>query len=242
MNYFLVTMETVPDGVGFELFGSVHIAWLAAFVVVTILNCLWYRRLPNYKRRKWQLAVVGLLLIDEMFKIAVLLAGGNYTWSYLPLHLCSVNIFLILWHVVKPSEMLGNFLYAFCIPGAIAALLFPMWTSLPTTSALHFHSFTTHILLALYPIVLTVSGEIQPEAKQLPMCLLSLLLLAIPVYGLNLLLGTNFMFLMWAPEGNPLCWFAQKWGNHLTGFPVITVFVLLVMYLPITIYRRNKRN
>lgn len=137
---------------------------------------------------------------------------------------------------------MGGYLYTVGIPGAIAALLFPTWTSLPFANFMHLHSFTVHILLALYPIVLGMSGELTPSLKKLPQYLLLLVGMAIPIYGLNLLLDTNFMFLMYAEEGNPLYLFGQMWGNHLLGFPVLIVAVLIVMYLPMELYRMAKRR
>ena len=242
MKYFLETIDTIPEGCGFTHFGSVHIIWLAVFLVTVILNCLWYRRLGEKGKGIWNKTVALLLLGNELFKMVCLFAGGHYAWDYLPLHLCSINIFLIAIHAWKPSDLLGNFLYTICIPGALAALLFPTWTKLPVLNSMHLHSFTVHIQLALYPIVLTVSGRIKPNIKLLPKCMGILLLMAIPIYGLNLLLDTNFMFLMYAEAGNPLYWFAQNWGSHLLGFPVIIAGVLIVMYLPVELLRTRKKS
>lgn len=239
MSPFLETMETVEPGMGFPLFGKQHIVWLCVFVLITVFCCIWYRKLGPAGRKRWKSIVAVLLVADELFKTAVLFIGGNYSWTYLPLHLCSINLFLIVWHACKPSALLGNFLYTVCIPGAVAALLFPTWSSLPITSALHIHSFTIHILLAMYPIVLTVVGEIRPTLQQLPLCMLLLVILAIPIYGLNLLLDTNFMFLMFAEPGNPLYLFEQMWGSHLLGFPVIIAGVLILMYLPMILFRKK---
>ena len=35
------------------------------------------------------------------------------------------------------------------------------------------------------------------------------------------------MFLMYAPEGNPLYWFQQTFGNHFIGFPVLIAAVVV---------------
>ena len=172
----------------------------------------------------------GLLILDELIKIVGLSAFGNYDVSYLPLHLCSINIILIAVHVFKPSKALDNFLYSICIPGALAALLFPTWTKLPFLNFMHLHSFTVHILLATYPIMLTFAKDIRPSAKDLPKSLLLLMGMALPIYVVNLLCDTNFMFLMSASKGNPLYWFETAWGSHLLGFPVIMAGVLFVMY------------
>lgn len=242
MKFFLETVETIESGHGFAHFDWMHLSWLAVFLTVTVVNSIWYRKLDSAGKGKWKKIVAALLLADEAFKDIMLIVGGRFLPSYLPLHLCSINILLIMIHAWKPSKLLGGYLYTVGIPGAIAALLFPTWTSLPFMNFMHLHSFTVHILLALYPIVLAASGELAPELKRLPQYLLLLVGMAIPIYGINLLLNTNFMFLMSADEGNPLYMFEQMWGNHLLGFPVLIAAVLIVMYIPLTIFRKLKSS
>ena len=242
MQYFLDTTGTIPSGVGFTQFGGLHLAWLVLFVAVTVGNGIWYRRLSDTGKACWKKTVAVLLLLDELFKMVMLAVGGRYTVDYLPLHLCSINIFLILIHAFKPSKVLGVFLYTVCIPGALAALLFPSWTALPLGNFMHLHSFTVHILLAVYPIVLFTAGELAPRLKDLPKCLLLLVVMAILIYGVNLLLDTNFMFLMQADPGNPLLLFEELWGNHLYGYPVIITAVIILLYLPLEAYWKLKKQ
>lgn len=242
MKYFLESNETIPTGQGFSHFGGLHLSWLALFLLVAAFNCLWYRRMGEQGQNRWKKAVAVLLLGDELFKHMILLISGNFQWYYLPLHLCSINIFLIAIHAWHPTKLLSNFLYAICLPGAVAALLFPSWNGLPLANALHLHSFTAHILLALYPLVLTLNGELKPSARMIPKCLGLLALMAVPIYGLNLLLDCNFMFLMFAAENNPLYWFKIHWGSHLLGFPVIIAGVEILMYLPMELYRKYKKD
>ncbi len=242
MEHFLDTTETIGENLGFSLFGDLHIAWLCVLVAVVLINIFLYRWLPPDKRACWRKVIAWMLIADELFKMAILFLGGNYQVSYLPLHLCSINIFIIAIYAYRPSAVLGNFLYTVCIPGALAAMLFPTWTSLPITSGMHIHSFTVHILLMLYPTVLALCGDIQPDIRRLPKSLGLLLLMAIPIYGINLLLDTNFMFLMSADPGNPLCFFETLWGNHLLGFPVIIIGVLLVMYGPLLIVQKLRKK
>ncbi len=240
MEYFLDTTGTIPSDAGFSQYGTVHLIWLAVFAVFVIANCLLYKKLGNKGRGLWRKIISYLIVLDEIFKMVMLTVGGRYTLDYLPLHLCSINIFVILIHSYKPSKLLDNFLYTVCIPGALAALLFPSWTKLPVLNFMHLHSFTVHILLALYPIVLVVNGDLKVSFKMIPKCMLLLVGMAIPIYGINILLDTNFMFLMEADKGNPLYWFGQNWGNHLLGFPVLIAAILIVMYAPLELCRRLK--
>ena len=235
MSILLETEETIAPGLGFSPFGPVHLAWLAAFLLFTVTVSLFYRRLKLEGRRKMRLALAAGVVADELLKMAVLFIGGNYMPRYLPLHLCSVNIFLVAWHALRPNKTLDNFLYTVCMPGALFPLFTPTWTALPPSSLMHIHSFTVHILLASYPIILLFGRDIRPDPRQVPKCLGLLGGLALIAFGANLLFDTNFMFLMEAPAGTPLAWFEQVFGNHLIGFPVIITILLLVMYSPFTV-------
>lgn len=232
MEYFLDVSRTVPDGLGFRQFDASHLLWLALFAVITVVSGLWYHRQDEKKRVRWRKTVAVLLVLDELFKTVCLIIGGNYAARYLPLELCSINLFLIVIHAWKPGAVLGNYLYAVCLPGTVAALLFPSWTKLPAMNFMYLHSFTIHILLAVYPIVLVANGDIKPSVKAIPKCLVLLLAMAGFVNIVNEFLGTNFFFLEKAPNGNPLKIFETLFGNHLYGFPVIIAAVLTVMYLP----------
>ena len=241
MEHFWKTVEVIPEGIGFAHYGTLHLCWLAAFVAVAVLNCILYRRLNERGRKIWRIVVASLLVLDEIYKQIPLFVNGLFTLEYLPLHLCSINIFVIVFHALKPTKYVGNYLYTVCIPGAMAALLFPTWNALPGANYMLIHSFTVHILLALYPIVLTVTGEIKPELKELPKALLLLTGLALFALICNLLMDANFMFLMYADPGNPLYLFKELWGSHLLGFPVIIAGVLLVMHTPWVIAKKIKK-
>ena len=241
MQYWLDTTETIPDGVGFSHFDPCHLTWLAAGAVFAVLACLLYRRLDVAGRKGMRIAFAALILADEVFKYIILFIGDRWLPTYLPLHLCSINIFLIAYHAFRPGKLLDNFLYIICIPGALAALLFPSWTELPSSSAMHIHSFTVHILLITYPIMLLAGRDIRPQAKFLPKCLLLLCGLALIALGANLVFGTNFMFLMSADKGNPLYFFKQ-FGSHLIGFPVIISAIIAVMYGPIALHDKLRRT
>ncbi len=241
MQYFFDTVETIPEGLGFSLFDTHHLLWLAAMVIICVGCSLLYRRAGEKMRRVMRFTVMAFLVITEIIKDVMLICVGHFKPDYLPLHLCGINIILIAVHYYKPYRPLGNFLYTTCIPGALAAMLFPTWTTLPIANFIHNHSFLVHIFLILYSLMLTVSGEIRPDVKKLPQTLLLLVGLAAIALTANLIWDTNFMFLMHADPGNPLYYFYPL-GSHLIGFPVLITAVVTVMYLPWVIYDRCKNK
>lgn len=241
MRYWFDTEETIPAGCGFAHFGTEHLLWLLGLAVFITLSCILYRRLSAHKRKLMRYVYAALILANELFKITMLLIGDRFLPRYLPFHLCSINIFLILIHVLRPSKGLDNFLYTACIPGALAALLFPTWSMLPPLgNFMVLHSFTIHALLIVYPLMQFTGGDLRPSHREIGHCLLILLGLAVISLCANLVFDTNFMFLMRAEPGTPLVWFAQHWGSHLPGFPVLIGAVLLVMHGPLYLVHRKK--
>ena len=233
MQHFLNTTETIPAGMGFSYFSPFHLCWLGGIAAAIFLLCRLYRRSGAARRQRIRSCLALLTVADELFKDACLLLGGNFDPSYLPLHLCSINIFLVAIHARKPSKLLENFLYAFCVVPAAAALLFPVtWSSLPGANFMVIHSFTVHALLLCYPILLLSAGELRRDWRYFPRCFLLLAGFAIVALGANALFDSNFMFLSKATEGNPLLIFQTLLGCHLWGYPILMVPLFLVLYGP----------
>ena len=158
---FFVSSENIPEGVGFQAFGPIHLLWLLGGLILWVGGCVFYRKLSADKQ-KIALRVLGAyIFLQEMVKNLVLILQGEFSWGYLPFHLCGINILLIVFDTIKQTKTVRSFLYYFAIPGAALALLFPNWTEMPVWNFFHIHSFTIHILLVLYPLLLVTTGQAQ---------------------------------------------------------------------------------
>lgn len=111
MTYFWETVDTIAPGLGWPHFGPFHLAVLAVFLLLGAVLCRGYCGMDTDKRRRWRRTVALLLVADELFKDFGLLYGGNFSLDYLPLHLCSINIFLIALHAWRRPKLLDTFLY-----------------------------------------------------------------------------------------------------------------------------------
>lgn len=243
MEKFFLTSEIAPEGVGFSGFSFWHIVWLVGFIACLFLCGMLYRKADNMAAAKWRKTIAVLIVANEVvLKQLPLILLGNWLPNYLPLHLCSINVFLIAWHAWKGGDLLGDFLYTVCIPGAVAALLFPSWTALPPFCLMSIHSFTIHILLVLYPVLLLIRGDVKPTWRRIPQCLLILIGLAVIALVANWIFDTNFFFLSKADPGNPLYLFETMWGSHLLGFPVLITAVLIVMHVPLVLVKKFRKD
>lgn len=230
MHYFWTTQEHIPSGLGFSLYGLSHLLCLSCVIVICIAGVLLYRRLsPNGKHRLlcilgWSMA--GLELCKDVF----LLVTGQFRLGYLPLDLCGMSIFLEIAAVYIPKPHLTELIYSLSMPGAVLALLFPNWNSLPIWSYMSLHSFTLHTLLLLIPVLMLVSRTIRPSIRRLPFCFTCIAAMSVPVALVNRCFGTNFFFLARPSKGSPLVWFEQVFGNHLIGLPVLMAMIWTGMY------------
>lgn len=228
---FFETTETVADGIGFPMYGRVHLLWLAAIALTATAAVLLYRKSDMRARRKILLTVAALTVSNEIAKYIVLGVSGNFAVDYLPLHLCSINIFVILAHAITGNVYCAEVLYAASLPAAFAALLFPSWTALPPTAFMHIHSFTVHTELMLYPLLLLADG-FKPSIRRLLRTVPVIMAAVVGVFVFNKIFDTNFMFLNGAGQGNPLSFFESLLGDplYLTSIPLLLAIVWGVLY------------
>lgn len=161
------------------------------------------------------------------------MTAGEYGVGRLPLHLCTMSVYLAAYHALFGGELAGQLLYAFAMPGAVCALVFPDWCGYPAFSFLSASSFLLHILLAVYPIMLTVGGDIAPDIRRAPRLLGILLTVALPVFIFDRATGTNYMFLNRPAPASPLEWFAALGRpGYLIGYIPLLAIVWGIIYAP----------
>ena len=225
-------------GGGFTLFGPGHLLWLLAGAAVCALLCRGYARRGAEARRRLALAVGLSALGLRLLRSALLMAAGAYSLSRLPLHLCALSVYLCAAHALRPRELTGQFLYAFGMPGAAFALVFPDWSYLPLPHFTTVTGFALHILLVAYPLMRVWGGDIRPDIRAAPRCLALAMAMALPVYFFDRATDMNFMFLNWPSPGSPLEWFAFLGRpGYLLGYLPLLCAVWALLYLPFRVRR-----
>lgn len=127
MSEFWYTSQTMRAMKGetyrsFELFSPTHLFWLALLAICIVLSLTVYRKMDEKKKRKVYVVMTVLMLADEIFKYVVTLATGQFEWQFLPFHLCSVNLFVCLWHTLHPNRTAKEILYAMSLVHVLVVL------------------------------------------------------------------------------------------------------------------------
>lgn len=234
-DFFDFSIESSFGG-GFGLYSAAHFAFLAGCALLCAALCAAYRRQGLRGRRRLRLAVSAAMTALQLLRALLLMLAGEYGLSRLPLHLCSMAVYICLFHALTGRSGVWQFLYAFCLPGAVCALLFPDWTYYPALHFISLSSFALHALITAYVLMGAVSGELRPQARRLPALLGIMLALAAAVYAFNCFAGTNFMFLRYPAPGSPLEWFVFLGSpGYILGYFPLLALVWAVEYLPFTL-------
>ena len=156
----------IPAGEGFTLMGWQHLLMLAISGTFTMLSLRWMRRLHTGELNRLLRILGGVMLGLEVLKDFILAVIGAFSVGYLPLHLCSLAMFVCLYYGAHPwSKNCGQILYSVCFPGAMCALLFPDWTMFPILHFQSIHSFVYHTLLMQVSLAPVVTGRIRPGLR-----------------------------------------------------------------------------
>ena len=231
-DYFdLSTVELSENGFG--LFSLGHFSWLIIGLVFTVIMSSIYRKTSRKSLMRKIVSLSALLL--EIFKAVLLACQGQYGIGRLPLHLCGIAVYIIFVHSFFSNTKLWQYMYAFCFPGALFALIFPDWSYYPLFNFLTSASFEIHILIVCY--ILMQLYDTKPDIKSAPLNLLIMLSLAVPVYVFDKLTNTNYMFLNWPVMPLTVFSFLGSPG-YLLGYIPLTAVCWTVMYLPF-IHRNN---
>ena len=225
--------DELKNKVYWELYSPVHLIWLGAIAVVCILACLKFRKLP-YQRKSNILKNLAIwIFIQEIIKDILYWLTGAFSLDILPFHICGISIAFCIWYGFLPGKLNGAYIYGVCLPGALAALIFCDWTNLPWYNFSSINSFTIHGELVLFSLLALTSGMLKPDYRQIPKMTLFMYLIAIPIYFLNKLWDTNFMFINYPSPGSPLIPLYDLFGNgYVIAAAILLVVIWVILFLP----------
>ena len=243
-DHFLTYRTEIPNGLGWEHYGPVHLTYLIGFALACVILALVYRRGSKLRRRRIQITYAVIVVALEVVKQILCLVTGVYEPGLVPLHLCGMTIFIIVIHTARANRWTAEILYSLCLPGAIAALLFSDWNMYPIANFYCQQSFFIHFFEFSYPVLLLASGELRPRLTQIWRPALYLAIFTPPVYFFNKAFDTNFFFINTAAANSPLSFLQNLMGNpgYLFGYVGLVLVVWLLLYLPWAISDQVKKR
>lgn len=218
--------------VGFSLFGPNHIIWLLILLIVCVMSTWWYKKLTIDKQDIINIILGVAMPVMGIYRDIVLVITGHFDEGFLPLHLCSMALWIGAIYVLTKWRYIGVVYVLLCVPGAISALLFPDWNMYPLFNYMHIHSFLSHGCIVILGIWLVASGKIRINIRDIWMPLSFAIIGVMIIYPINCWLGTNYWFLNSPSDGSPLVYIEHIFGEkgYLLGYGLFCFLIMLIWW------------
>ena len=249
MEYFWKQQDDIPAGMGYPLFGAAHLLSVVITLILVVFLVFAIIKMEEQKQKRLLKAFPVIMVVMEIFKDLFLVSVHRFGIGYLPLHICSIGIFVFLLREWLPwkwaKEVFGEISFIVIMPASMAALLFADWTVYyPVLNFMNIYSYIWHGMLVLYPVLLKVRGEISPSIKNIRYVMVFLCVIVPPIYIFDKVFGCNYFFVNWPIPNSPLSYFASFMGNpgYLLGYAGLTLAVILLMYLGLYLSQKYLPN
>ncbi len=219
-------------GAPFVTFGSRH---LVALIAIALFGAwmLRHRGADEATRRRGRLTLAAMLVVNELSWHAWAAYYGQWTTDkMLPLHLCTVLVWIGAYGLVTLDASIYEFLYFMGIGGPLQGVLTPDagQYGLP-----HFRAVQTllsHGILIIAALYLTVVEGMRPTWKSVRRVIAGTFIYMAVVTVINAAIGTNYMWTMGKPPVVSLLDVLGPWPWYLVPVIALGVVNVLLLYLP----------
>lgn len=222
------------DGPGFELFGTGHLMALAIIAAI-IAFLIWGWRDPTEEaknRARW--LIIGAILVIEASWHAWNFTYGNWNIQYhLPLHACSLSIWGMVYLLLTRDYRVYEVLFFIGVAGASQTLLTPEAGiyGLPHFRAVQ--TLASHGIIVIAAVYLTTIEGLRPTLSSVWKTMLFANIYMVCVTGINLLIGSNYMYTLRKPASASILDLMGPWPWYLLAAEFFALLLFLLIYLPI---------
>ncbi len=224
----------------FQLFGTDHLLTMLLIAVLAITLPLAVRRTQSVSWERGVAAGIGLvLLLHETFRMVF---GGHLYGltpaERLPLHLCGVTLFLVVYMLLRRNYPAFEVAYFWAMGGTLQAILTPdLREGFP--APLYIVFFINHGLVMVGVAYAIGVYRFRPTLRSVAKTLAVTVAYAAVVGVLNPLLDANYLYLRHKPEGASLLDHLGPWPWYLLSLFLATVLFCLLYYLPFAYLERR---
>ena len=237
----------------FRPFSPLFFVLMAFFLLLLIVSSLLLRKKSEQTRARvlacacWVtllgfIAYKYALSVDAEYNVATAMKGGFNWWGELPLQLCNINMLLIPIAALKRWRPLLSFCFFIAPLGALMALVMPGigFEAYPIWLPRMLGYFGTHFMIFIEGLAVATYGLYRPRFRDLPLTVVTLVVIALIVFGINMLLRAtglhpqaNYFFSV-ETEGNPLLELFYSWLPYPFLFLLPSIGIVVVYAAVIT--------
>lgn len=224
-----------PDG-PFVLFSNQHLIAILVIILVGIFIILTQRKAPIEQRLKirWLMAII-LVINESTWHFWNWTIGEWSIQTMLPLHLCSILVWLCAFMLITKNRTIYEFAYLIGIAGALQAILTPDLGQYAFPHYRYFQVFISHGLIIISALYMTFVEGFRPTWKSVKKVAIYGNLYLLFVFILNLLIGSNYLFVAHKPETASLLDVLPPWPYYIIIIELLAAVFILAFYFPFAI-------
>ena len=227
----------------FILWSPSHLIGLAIVVLVNLSFVHFRTHSSEQWRRAFRYTLAAILLVNEtLWNWWNWYIGAWTIQTTLPLHICSVMVFASAYMLVTKSYRIYEFIYFLGIGAASQALLTPDAGIYGFPHFRFFQVIISHGAIVTSAIYMTVVEGFRPYWSSFARVAVGGLGYMAVVFVVNLLLGSNYLFIMRKPDTASLMDLFPPWPYYIGVLLLIALVVFLVLYAPFAIQDWRTRN
>jgi hypothetical integral membrane protein (TIGR02206 family) len=228
-------------GAPFELFGPAHLAALGVVLVLIVLLIAFRRSFTPRGRQYFRTILAAVLILNELaWHLWNYLTGQWTVQTMLPLHLCSVLVWVSAYMLLTRHTTIYEFAYFLGIAGATQALLTPDAGIYGFPHFRFFQSIISHGSIVLAAFYMTFVEGFRPYKSSLLRVLVWANLYMAAVGLVNWLLGSNYLFIARKPDTASLIDMLGPWPWYILSLEALGIVLCLLLYLPYAVRDRRK--
>jgi hypothetical integral membrane protein (TIGR02206 family) len=211
--------------------------------IVVLVNFLVIANRQSFSPRGrvvFRYGLAGLLILNETAWHLWNYFTGQWTvQTMLPLHLCSVLVWVSAYMLLKRSYSVYEYAYFLGIAGATQALLTPDAGIYGFPHFRFFQCMISHGSIVTAGIYMTLVEGYRPYQRSLVRVLVGGNLYMALVGVVNWLLGSNYLFIAHKPDTPSLIDVLGPWPWYILSLEALALVLCLGLYLPYALRDRR---
>ena len=222
----------------FQFLGVPHVVALALTIVLPIaLSVLVRKADSSVLTNAVRYLLAATLIVNEIggwiYRAATVQSFSVFVQSYLPLHICGVALFVVVFALLRRNQILYEIGYFWGIVGTLNAVLTPqLGVGFPHYR--FFQYFIVHGGIVVSVLFATWGLRMRPTLKGLLRSFLLANFYMVFIAGVNLLLNSNYMFICDPPLTKSPFFFAP-WPWYIPILDGVAFVLFFVVYSPFLI-------
>lgn len=215
----------------FILFGKAHLITVFVMIIISVLLLVMCKKSPRFAKNFKIYLLVSLIVQDLLYR----LWGGFYQGVdltvALTLHLSSMSVILAIVLLYKYKQIWFDLLFYWGLLAVPQAIITPGISSYGFPHLRFFHILSIHMTVMVVVFYFLIIEKRKPSKISLKRSLIITHLYGGFVFCVNMVFGTNYMFIGRKSSASSIINFLGPWPIYIVYLDIILIVMFTVLYL-----------